>query len=223
MSQELYQRLLTELESLVLIDPHTHINPHAAASTTLADIMGYHYYTELAHSAGLPKSQIEEPGIDPKVKVGRLVEKLHTLENTVQVSWLLEICREFFDFADDMLTTENWEKVYDTASSKMAQPDWEQQVLKHSKLEQVFLTNDFDDPLEGFDTSLYIPCLRTDDLVFHLTKTETQTRLQKATGIGCGSAQRVEIGHRQTLRTLHQQQCQSMCDFITARLCTDSH
>jgi len=192
MSQELYQRLLTELESLVLIDPHTHINPHAAASTTLADIMGYHYYTELAHSAGLPKSQIEEPGIDPKVKVGRLVEKLHTLENTVQVSWLLEICREFFDFADDMLTTENWEKVYDTASSKMAQPDWEQQVLKHSKLEQVFLTNDFDNPLEGFDTSLYIPCLRTDDLVFHLTKTETQTRLQKATGLGCGSAKELK-------------------------------
>ena len=25
---------------------------------------------------------------------------------------------------------------------------------------------DFDDPLEGFDTNTYIPCLRTDDLVF---------------------------------------------------------
>ena len=34
----------------------------------------------------------------------------------------------------------------------------------------MFLTNDFDDPLTGFDTSVYIPCLRTDDLVFHLAK-----------------------------------------------------
>ena len=51
MSDQLIQRILGELESLVLIDPHTHINPHSAASTTLADIMGYHYYTELAHSA----------------------------------------------------------------------------------------------------------------------------------------------------------------------------
>ncbi|MDG2389660.1 MAG: glucuronate isomerase [Planctomycetaceae bacterium] len=192
MSQELYQRLLTELESLVLIDPHTHINPHSAASTTLADIMGYHYYTELAHSAGLPKDQIEQPGIEPKEKVGRLVEKLHTLENTAQVSWLLEICREFFDFDGEMLTPDNWETVYDTALQKMAQPDWEQQVLKQSKLEKVFLTNDFDDPLEGFDTSLYIPCLRTDDLVFHLTKPETQQRLQKATGLGCGSAEELK-------------------------------
>ena len=185
MSQELVQRLLSELEALVLIDPHTHINPHSAASTTLADIMGYHYYTELAHSAGLPKSQIEQPGLDPKEKVGRLVEKLSTLENTAQVSWLLEICREFFDFQGEMLTSDNWEAVYDTASDKMAEPDWEQQVLTHSKLEKVFLTNDFDDPLEGFDTSLYVPCLRTDDLVFHLTKPETQERLEKTTHLPC--------------------------------------
>ncbi len=63
MSVELRQRLFAELDALVLIDPHTHINPHAPASTTLADILGYHYYTELAHSAGMPKSEIEEPGI----------------------------------------------------------------------------------------------------------------------------------------------------------------
>ncbi|HAA48117.1 MAG TPA: amidohydrolase, partial [Planctomycetaceae bacterium] len=45
MSEQLHQRLFDELERLPLIDPHTHINPHAAASTTLADILGYHYYT----------------------------------------------------------------------------------------------------------------------------------------------------------------------------------
>ena len=28
----------------------------------------------------------------------------------------------------------------------MAEPDWEEQVLKISKLDAVFLTNDFDDP-----------------------------------------------------------------------------
>jgi glucuronate isomerase len=182
-SDQVVQRILGELESLVLIDPHTHINPHAAASTTLADIMGYHYYTELAHSAGLPREQIEEPGLGPKEKVGRLVEKLDDLENTVQVSWLLEMCREFFDFDDIAITPNNWEKLYDTAEAKMADPGWEQHVLTHSKLEKVFLTNDFDDPLTGFDTSLYIPCLRTDDLVFHYTKPETRERLEKATGI----------------------------------------
>lgn len=188
MSQQLSQRLFDELEQLVLIDPHTHINPHAAASTTLADIMGYHYYTELAHSAGLPKAAIEEPGLDPKEKVGRLVEKLDDLQNTVQVSWLLDMCREFFDFQEDAITPDNWESLYDTAAEKMADPGWEDHVLSHSKLEQVFLTNDFDDKLEGFDTSKYIPCLRTDDLVFHLAKPETRERLQSATGVSLSDA-----------------------------------
>ena len=190
---DLSRRLFDELESLVLIDPHTHINPHAAASKTLADIMGYHYYTELAHSAGMPKAYIEDKAISPKEKVGRLVEKLGDLSNTIQVSWLMEICREFFGFQDDAITTKNWENLYDGALAKMQQPDWEQQVLNHSKLEGVFLTNDFDDPLEGFDTKKYIPCLRTDDLVFHFEKPATRERLAKATGIEATSAEQLRM------------------------------
>lgn len=183
MSEQLVQGLCDELTKLVLIDPHTHINPHSAASKTLADIMGYHYYTELAHSAGMPKSQIEEPGLNPKTKVGRLVEYLDRLDNTIQVSWLVELCRKFFGFQDDRITTANWEALYDRSAAKMAEPDWEDQCLKQSGLQQVFLTNDFDDPLTGFDSGRYIPCLRTDDLVFHFSNPAVRNRLSKATGI----------------------------------------
>lgn len=188
MSATLTQRLLGELESLVLIDPHTHINQLDPASHSLADILGYHYYTELAHSAGLPREQIEQPGLDPKEKVHRLIPKLADIENTAQYSWLLEMCRAFFGFEDDRITLSNWESLYDTASQKMAQPNWEEQVLQISKLEQVFLTNQFDEPLTGFDTNRYIPCLRTDDLVFHLAKVEVRERLAKATGVELSGA-----------------------------------
>ncbi|MCA9117512.1 MAG: glucuronate isomerase [Planctomycetaceae bacterium] len=188
MSAQTAAEILNELERIPLIDPHSHINPHTPASVTLADILGYHYYTELAHSTGLPKERIEEPGLDPKEKVGRLVEYLGPLENTAQVSWLIEMCQEFFDFQDDRITPANWEALYDTAATRMARPDWEDQVLQHSGLEQVFLTNEFDDSLEGFDTSRYVPCLRTDDLVFHLTKPEIRSRLSQATGSEPGSA-----------------------------------
>ncbi len=193
----LHQRLFDELERLPLVDPHSHINPHAPASRTLADIMGYHYYTELAHSAGLPKSKIENPDLGPKEKVGRLVEKLGDLDNTVQLSWLLDLSKSFFGFEEERITSKNWEKLYDTAAAKMAQKDWEDQVLKISKIERVFLTNEFDDPLTGFDTKRYIPCLRTDDLVFHFTKPGTRERLAKATGVEAGDANslRKAIGH----------------------------
>ncbi|HEX3601589.1 MAG TPA: glucuronate isomerase [Lacipirellulaceae bacterium] len=182
MSDQLRQRLFAELDSIRLIDPHSHIEPKSAASKTLADILGYHYYTELAHSAGMPRTEIEEPGLDPKEKVRRLVARLEPLRNTVQYSWLLELAREFFDFPEgEHLTTSNWESLFDAAAKKMAEPNWERQVLDRTKLDAVFLTNNFDDPLEGFDTQRYVPCLRTDDLVFHLGKAEVRQRLEKAT------------------------------------------
>ena len=190
--------ILTELESIRLIDPHTHINPHSAASTTLADILGYHYYTELAHSAGLPREQIEEPGLSPKEKVARLVPWLATIENTAQYSWLLEMCQTFFDFEDRRITESNWEALYDSSRSIMSAENWESTVLDRSGLDQVYLTNDFDDPLTGFDTRLYVPCLRTDDLVFHFEKSDVRERLEKATGIMASSAS----GMRQALGRL---------------------
>ena len=198
MSQALRNRLFEQLDALVLIDPHSHINPHAPASTTLADILGYHYYTELAHSAGLPKDRIEAPGLDPKEKVGRLVEALGPLENTIQYSWLIEMLRVFFAFEYELLTVDNWEALYDAAAARMQQPGWGAEVLWRSKLEAVFLTNDFDDPLEGFDTKLYVPCLRTDDLVFHLAKKDVRQRLEKSSGQSFGSAAalRQAIGRR---------------------------
>ena len=188
MSASLIKEIYEPLQSMRLIDPHTHINPLQPASTTLADIMGYHYYTELAHSAGMAKERIEEPGISPKEKVSRLIPSLAAIENTTQYSWLLEMCQEFFDFQDDRISEANWEFLYDHSLQKMQSPDWEQTVLNKSGLDQVYLTNEFDDPLEGFDARKYVPCLRTDDLVFHLVKPAVRERLQQATGISPGNA-----------------------------------
>jgi glucuronate isomerase len=198
MSLDLRRRIFDALDALVLIDPHTHINPLAPASTTLADILGYHYYTELAHSAGLPKEEIEEPGLDPKEKVRRLILSAGPIDNTIQYSWLVEMAQKFFGFTDERMTLQNWEPLYDMAATKMASPDWPQQVLEQSKLEAVFLTNDFDDPLAGFDTSIYVPCLRTDDLVFHLCKPEVRDRVAEFTRMEASSAERL----RQTIAAL---------------------
>jgi glucuronate isomerase len=181
-SENLRQRIFDQLDALVLIDPHTHIDPRRPAAETLADILGYHYYTELAHSAGMPRAKIETPGLSAREKVGRLVEHLGPLQNTVQYSWLIELSRVLFDFDAPALTADNWEALFDRSAARMAEPGWANEVLRKSHLEAVFLTNDFDDPLEGFDTRTYIPCLRTDDLVFHLAEASVRERLEKATG-----------------------------------------
>jgi glucuronate isomerase len=187
MSLQLAARLFAELDSQRLIDPHTHIQPLAPAATTLADILGYHYYTELAHSAGLPRAEIEAPGLSPRERVARLVPALVHLDNTVPMSWLLEMAREYWGFSEERLTVNNWEALFDLAGRAMAQPDWSRHVLDQSRLDAVFLTNDFDDPLAGFDCRVYVPCLRTDELVFHLARPAVRQRLAAAAGVEAGS------------------------------------
>src|SRR5690606_29959769 len=108
MTDQLRSRLFAELDSIRLIDPHSHIEPLYAATNTLADSLGYHYYTELCHSAGMPRHEIEEEGIEPKEKVRRLVAGMEPLRNTIQYSWFLELAQALFDFPPgEDLTTEN--------------------------------------------------------------------------------------------------------------------
>ena len=175
--------LFQELESIVLIDPHSHINPHAAG---LEDA-GRHPGLPLLHRAGpfgraAAGADRRSPDSIRKRKSAGSSSGSAPLENTVQYSWLIEMCREFFDFHEERsrrrigkLSTTRPPRNGRTRLGRagpQAKAGWK----------QVFLTNDFDDPLTGFDTSRYIPCLRTDDLVFHLTKPE----VREAAGEGDG-------------------------------------
>ena len=182
--------LETALQAIPIIDPHSHIDPRRPTARHLDDILGYHYYTELAHSAGMDKAPLG-PEIEPRERVRAILAHLDRLDNTTQNSWFVEIARTFLGFQGNRITAKDCDSLYDAAERLMAQPDWEDQVLRKSNLEKVFLTNDFDDPLDGFDTSRYVPCLRTDDLVFHLDKPEVRQRLTKATGIELGGPESV--------------------------------
>jgi glucuronate isomerase len=104
-------------------------------------------------------------------------------DNTAQYGWFVDIARTFLGFTGNKVTAADADKLFDAAEKTFAQKDWEKQVFAKTKLEKIFLTNEFDDPLKHFDTSVYVPCLRTDTLVFHLDKPETRRRLATSTGI----------------------------------------
>lgn len=181
MEPALISRLANELATIPLIDPHTHINPHAPAASSLDELLGYHYYTELAHSAGMSRAPLAAD-VDPRERVTCILDYASHFENTVQWSWFVELCQTFFGWKGDRITSKDADCLWQCAAKQYQHADWSEQVLKRSNVEKLFLTNDFDDPLTGFDTAKYIPCLRTDDLVFHLLQATVQKRLTKATG-----------------------------------------
>ncbi len=191
LNDRLAEHLYAEICHIPIIDPHSHIDPHKPAARNLEEILGYHYYTELAHSVGMDKAAVAAE-VGPRDRVRAILYHMSQFDNTVQYTWFLEIARAFFNFQGDRITLGDANWLWDAAARVMARPDYEDWVLHRSNIEKVFLTNDFDDPLENFNSQRYVPCLRTDDLVFHLDKPEVRARLAKATGI--------EVGDLATLR-----------------------
>jgi glucuronate isomerase len=176
------RELFEEICRWPIYDPHTHIDALRPAARNLDEVLGYHYYTELAHSSGMP-AELVAPGLAPKVRAKNLAEHIGRIDNTVQYSWLLEIARTFYGFTHDRITPENVDELYDRADHELDGASWDRTVWTKSQLETCFLTNDFDDPLEGWDTTKYVPCLRTDDLVLKLHEPRTVERLRKATDV----------------------------------------
>ena len=176
------RELFEEMARWPIFDAHSHINALRPAARDFDEILGYHYYTELAHSSGMP-AQLVAPTLDARERAINLAGYLDRIDNTVQLSWLLEIARTFHGFGGERIGPETIESLYDRALRPTGGEAWDREVWDRSQLEAVFLTNDFDDPLEGFDTRRYVPCLRTDDLVLKLHEPSTVQRLRVTTGI----------------------------------------
>jgi glucuronate isomerase len=176
------RELFEEISRWPIYDPHSHIDAHRPAARNLDEVLGYHYYTELAHSAGMPAERVD-PSLAPQVRARHLAQHLDQLDNTVQYSWLLEIAQTFHGFPHDRINPETIEELYQSAERSRDGAAWDKEVWSRSHLEAVFLTNEFDDPLEGWDTAKYIPCLRTDDLVLKLHEHATVERLRRSTNV----------------------------------------
>ena len=188
--------LFDEMARWPIFDPHSHIDALRPAARNFDEVLGYHYYTELAHAAGMP-AELVAPELDPRERAINLSRYLDRIDNTVQFSWLEEIARTFHGFGGDRIGPETIERLYDKADRTRSGPAWDREVWDRTQLEAVFLTNDFDDPLEGWDTTKYVPCLRTDDLVLKLHEPRTIERLRQATGVDVAdyATLRQAIGH----------------------------
>src|SRR5580765_8794737 len=97
LNDRLTRDLFAEICRIPLIDPHSHINPHAAAARNLDDILGYHYYTELAHSAGMSQAPLAKE-VPPRERVRAILGHMDRFDNSTQYSWFVQIARVFLGF-----------------------------------------------------------------------------------------------------------------------------
>ncbi|MFM7591262.1 MAG: amidohydrolase, partial [Isosphaeraceae bacterium] len=179
---QITQEIFDEIRQWPIYDPHSHIDPHRPAARHFDEVLGYHYFTELCHSAGMPAALVA-PELEPDTRCLNLAQWLHRIDNTVQYSWLMEIAREFYGFNGNAVNADSIGELIAAGNKQADGKAWDRTVWAKTNLQAVFLTNDFDDPLVGWDTTQYVPCLRTDDLVLKLHEPNVRQRLATATGI----------------------------------------
>lgn len=182
----LVESLYAEIEKIQAIDIHSHVRQLKPSAAGLRELLGYHYYTELAFSCGLEKDQMAD-SLSDEAMVTALVARMADFDNTVQYGWIIELARKLFDFKDRRLTEANWRPLAAAAAKRLAGTDWPAEVLRRASIEKVFLTNTFTEDLDGFDRHVLVPCLRCDDLVFHTARPATLDGLAQRTGVTVGN------------------------------------
>jgi len=187
-SKELEQRLRDEIMRVDAIDVHSHVPASEPFARSLRDILGYHYYTELAHSAGMSKDAIA-PNLPDEQMIPRLLDGMVAISNTVQYSWLIELARELFGFEEGRLTRQNWQPLADAVASSADRPGRAGEIMRLSHIEKVFLTNNFDEDLAAIDRKLFVPCLRADALVFNMAEGRVRKALARVSGIEVADGQ----------------------------------
>jgi len=181
-SAELEKRLLDEIMQIEAIDVHSHVPADKPFALSLRDLLGYHYFTELAYSAGMDKSVIDPDNPDEKM-IPALVKAIAAFDNTVQYQWMIELAQTLFGFQESRLTVDNWKPLAQAVAEKGKQQGREREILAASHIEKVFLTNSFDDDLAAIDTEILVPCLRADTLMFQFTDEEVRKSLEKVSEV----------------------------------------
>ena len=153
MNVTLVKELYEEINALPIVDIHTHVNWKTGTARNIGEILSYHYYTELTNSARL-RWRSACPLTIPRELTRLVYPKLEYIRNTVQYDWLMTISREFLGIeAQEWEIDDNWEAIFDRSVEVMDRPGWAEELIAQADIVRVFLTNQYDEDLEGLDTS----------------------------------------------------------------------
>lgn len=175
MNASLVNEIYTQLDAYPIVDIHTHVDWKTGTAANIGDILSYHYYTELTNSAEFQRGDF--PFGDPEALTRMIFPKLALIRNTVQYDWLMTIGREYLWLDAEEWTPENWRMIYDRSVEVMSRPGWREEMIEQSNIARVFLTNQYNDDLEGLDVGFYTPCLRTEPFIVWMDRPQEREQL----------------------------------------------
>ncbi len=186
----LAKTLLKELDSLPVIDVHTHIDGRQPTATSLHDLLVIPAFNALAHASGMDPDRIKYTLTD-KQRVQAILDYLPAFHNTETGALIGEMVTEVLgidnpDFADAGTLMSAVKAVLDRS-------DWEERVWKTTGLERVYSVVDFADDLHDVDVNHYVPIIDIEDVVLRFDARRTRERLDSSTDIQVTNANSMRL------------------------------
>ena len=179
-NSDVYKRLKIAIDDMELIDCHTHLRWHQPSAETLTDIFSYHYIATELVSAGMDPELIGED-LPAKERFLNAVPYIPRIQNTTTWWGFMQICKQLFGFDAETINEQNAESLYNSTADKLQQPNWYLDVLNQIKIRKAFLTNEFDEDLQGYNKDVFIPALRVDGWINQITDVAVIKRLEACT------------------------------------------
>jgi len=163
-----YNRLLDEIDSMGIIDIHTHIDPAHPTARGPWEILLYHYVTTELRSAGVPADLLSEER-DMEEKVVGVVPYLQLIKNTTTYWCLSRILKDLYGFEEELKET-NYPALRERIVEEMDNSGRAEFVLrKRGRMRRTFLTFDYAREPPEHDGSLFIGALRIEPLIGRLS------------------------------------------------------
>ena len=181
-----FARIKVLVDSIPMVDIHSHIDGEHPNATDARQIMFYHYIVTELRSAGASPS-IFSPNLSVEQAVKKAIPWLSLIRNTSTYWCLIHMLRELYGFKDDEITEKNWKSLLEAILERTEQKNWYKQVLtKKAKIKKTFLTLKYDSDIPKYDPQFFTGALRVDPLIGSLDK-ESVEGLEKALNVSIES------------------------------------
>lgn len=182
----LFSRLKAWIDSIPVVDVHSHIDGGHPGAKDAKQIVFYHYIVTELLSAGMPPDAIS-PHLSFEETVKRAIPYLTLIKNTSTYWCLMTMLKKLYGFEGDEINEENWRGLLETILARTRQTDWHREVLtEKAKIKKTFLTFNYASEIPKHDPRLFVGALRIDPLISKLNKIGIEG-LERAVGSSIGS------------------------------------
>ncbi len=185
-NEDLFSRIKEWVDSVPLVDIHSHIDGEHPNAKDARQIIFYHYIVTELVSTGMPPKTIS-PELPIEEAVKGAIPYLALIRNTSTYWYFTKMLRELYGFEEAEINEKNYESLLEAIKARKGQRDWYRQVLtEKAKVKKTFLTFNYDADVPKHDPQLFVGALRLDPLIGKLDKSSI-AGLEKATGTSIGS------------------------------------